>query len=327
MEILDLRLLRPSDLEPLLEEEQLVWMESLRWDYSATASMVCRYLQGRALTGYAAVEDGRAVAYSFYICEGHKGLIGDAFVSRRFRDGTIETRLLTHLVETLLATPTVRRVEAQLIQMDTANVREFFRSQGFETYDRKFLLLELAPKNAPDRRVPVPNVNLKAWEGRWFSDAADLITRAYRAHIDSRISDQYLSRAGAERFLENIIQYPGCGTFDPSASYLAFSADARLCGMILTSVVSDRVAHITQLCVAPDLHGQGIGRHLLTHGLESLRQRGFQAATLTVTAANAGAVRLYERIGFSTLSTFPAFAWNAPAPLARATERKAAARS
>ena len=51
MEILDLRLLRPSDLQPLLEEEKLVWMESLRWDYSATASMVCRYLQGRALTG------------------------------------------------------------------------------------------------------------------------------------------------------------------------------------------------------------------------------------------------------------------------------------
>jgi ribosomal protein S18 acetylase RimI-like enzyme len=327
MEILDLRLLRPSDLQPLLEEEKQVWMESLRWDYSATASMVSRYLQGRALTGYAAVEDGRAVAYSFYICEGHKGLIGDAFVSRRFRDGITETRLLTHLVETLLATPTVRRVEAQLIQMGTASVREFFRSQGFATYDRKFLLLELAPKNAPGGKALARNVILKDWEGRWFSNAADLITRAYRGHIDSRISDQYLSRAGAERFLENIIQYPGCGTFDPAASHLAFSAESHLCGMILTSIVSDRVAHITQLCVAPDLHGQGIGRYLLLHCLESLRQRGFQAVTLTVTAANGRAVKLYEKTGFSALAGFPAFAWDAPALLSHTTERREAARS
>ena len=327
MEILDLRLLRPSDLEPLLEEEKLVWMESLRWDYSATASMVFRYVQGRALTGYAALEEGRAIAYSFYICENQKGLIGDAFVSRRFRDGITETRLLTHVVETLLATPTVRRVEAQLIQLDTANVREFFRSQGFATYDRKFLLLELTPRNVLESRSPAPTVALKAWESRWFSDAADLITRAYRGHIDSRISDQYLSRAGAERFLENIVQYPGCGTFDPAASYLAFSAESRLCGMILTSIVSDQVAHVTQLCVTPDLHGQGIGRYLLTHCLESLRQRGFQSVTLTVTAANGRAVKLYERVGFSTLAGFPAFAWDAPAPLARATERRAAARS
>jgi ribosomal protein S18 acetylase RimI-like enzyme len=326
MEILDLRLLRPSDLEPLLEEEKLVWMESLRWDYSATASMVTRYLRSRALTGYAAVEDGRAVAYSFYICEGHKGLIGDAFVSRRFRDGTIETRLLTHLVETLLATPTVQRVEAQLIQLDTPSVREFFRSQGFVTYDRKFLLLELA-RHAPNHREPAPGVELRTWEGRWFCDVADLITRVYRSHIDSRISDQYLSRAGAERFLENIVRYPGCGTFDPGASYLALSAASRLCGIILTSIVSDRVAHVTQLCVAPDLHGQGIGRYLLLHCLESLRQRAFQAVTLTVTAANGRAVKLYEKMGFSTLAGFPAFAWDAPAPLARATGWKAAARS
>jgi ribosomal protein S18 acetylase RimI-like enzyme len=36
---------------------------------------------------------------------------------------------------------------------------------------------------------------------------------------------------------------------------------------------------------------------------------GCRAATLTVTAANAGAVELYERVGFHTVRRFSAYVW------------------
>ncbi|HEY7615963.1 MAG TPA: GNAT family N-acetyltransferase [Terriglobales bacterium] len=327
MEILDLRLISRQDLEPLLQEERTLWRDFLRWDFSSTAAMVIRFLEAHALTGYAAVEDGRAVAYSFFVYENHKGLLGDAFVSPSFRDGVTEVRLLTHVLETLQATPGIQRVEAQLLQLDGAGVRELFRSQGFRVFDRRFLFLGLSgtPAFFPPSALAL---EVRPWEMRWFTEAAGLITRAYHDHVDSAISDQYWSQAGATRFLENIIHYPGCGAFLPEASYLAFSPGASSpCGMILTSVVSDRVAHITQLCVAPEMHGRGAGRWLITHGLRALRDRGFQAVTLTVTASNARALRLYEQFGFTTLAVFPAFAWDSPAVHLRAAERKAAIRS
>jgi ribosomal protein S18 acetylase RimI-like enzyme len=289
--------------------------------------MVTRFLDAHALTGYAAVEDGRAVAYSFFVYENHKGLIGDAFVSPSFRDGVTEVRLLTHVLETLQATPGIQRVEAQLLHLDGLAVRELFHAQGFRVYDRRFLFRALseAPPVSPP---PSLALEIRPWDTRWFVPAAALITRAYHEHVDSAISDQYWSQAGATRFLENITHYPGCGAFFPEASYLAFSpGETSPSGMMLTSVVSDRVAHVTQLCVAPEMHGRGIGRWLITHGLRALRDRGFQAVTLTVTASNARALRLYERLGFSTLSVFPAFAWDSLVVRPRVTERKAAIRS
>ena len=40
---------------------------------------------------------------------------------------------------------------------------------------------------------------------------------------------------------------------------------------------------------------------------QDLAEDGFEQVTLTVTDANAGAVRLYQRLGFDTFKTFGAF--------------------
>jgi ribosomal protein S18 acetylase RimI-like enzyme len=324
MEILDLRLLTPADLQPLLEEEKAVWHEQLRWDYSATAAMVLRFMEAHALSGYAVMEDGRAVGYSFYVLENYKGLIGDAFLRPAFRNGERELRLITHVLETLQATPAIRRIEAQLLNLDTATVRRQFLSHGFQAFDRQFLYLVIpgAELESPAEEFPAL---IEPWDTRCFQAASRLILEAYRGHVDSAISDQYQSQAGTTRFLENIIRYPGCGVFLPEASLLAFSGERSpsggLCGMVLTSVVSDRVAHITQLCVAPELHGRGLGRSLIRQALEILRGRGFQGATLTVTSTNTAAMHLYQRLGFSALSSFPAFAWDNPVPFQRFPQR------
>jgi len=97
--------------------------------------------------------------------------------------------------------------------------------------------------------------------------------------------------------------------------------------MVLASVVSERVAHITQLCVAPEQQGRGLGRRLIEHAVGILRREGFQGATLTVTVANSRAIQLYRSLGFSTLNNFPAFAWDGPAKKARLTSAWTASRS
>jgi ribosomal protein S18 acetylase RimI-like enzyme len=136
-----------------------------------------------------------------------------------------------------------------------------------------------------------------------------LISAAYSGHIDSRINDQYRSPGGARRFLFNIVQYPGCGTFFRPASYAAFETNGQLCGISLASLVSQRSGHITQICVSPSVRGTGIGHALLRQSLMTLRDMGCHAASLTVTAANESAVSLYERVGFHTIRQFSAYAW------------------
>ena len=67
----------------------------------------------------------------------------------------------------------------------------------------------------------------------------------------------------------------------------------ELAGVILTSLVAPRVAHITQICVMPGYQRHGIGRRLMESAIDALRMRGVEELSLTVTAANERAVRLY----------------------------------
>lgn len=311
MEILDLRQLRSRDLEPLLAEEQRAWQSRLEWDYSSTASLILRFLDARALTGYAAMDGRRVAGFGFYIYEEHKGLIGDAFVSEAYRDGVTEVRLMAHIIETLAASPGIRRIEAQLMNFGGEAVLDWLAGQSFQCHRRRFMGLSLA-EGLPKFPMLPAELQITGWHARWISEAGRLITRAYAGHVDSEISDQYRSHGGAMRFLDNIVRYPGCGVFHPAGSFLAFrSGSASPCGMVLASVVQDHVAHITQLCVDPELQGAGIGGALMQRALDALREQGFRAVTLSVTDSNQRAVCFYERLRFATLHEFHAFAWDA----------------
>ena len=48
---------------------------------------------------------------------------------------------------------------------------------------------------------------------------------------------------------------------------------------------------------------------VLLASLKVLRDVGCLSASLTVTAANRDAVKLYERVGFETVRQFSAFVW------------------
>jgi ribosomal protein S18 acetylase RimI-like enzyme len=143
-----------------------------------------------------------------------------------------------------------------------------------------------------------------------------MISEVYAGHIDARINDQYRSVAGARKFLYNIVQYPGCGTFQIGASLVALDRQTRaLCGVCLASLVGERAGHITQLCVAPRMQGRGLGRALMVRCLRAMREQGCRGASLTVTSSNGEALRLYLRAGFVSVRRFPACVWEAaPGP-------------
>ena len=57
-------------------------------------------------------------------------------------------------------------------------------------------------------------------------------------------------------------------------------------------------AHILNICIQRELRDQGAGRMLLQYLLNSARIAGMQDVFLEVRPSNAGAIRLYEAVGF-----------------------------
>src|SRR5438552_17700926 len=82
--LVDLRQLRPGDLDALLDEETQVWLDILDWDFRASANLVRRFLDMQALNGYALLMNGHPAGYCYYVSEERKGLIGDLYVMKDF---------------------------------------------------------------------------------------------------------------------------------------------------------------------------------------------------------------------------------------------------
>jgi ribosomal protein S18 acetylase RimI-like enzyme len=308
-ELVDLRELRSPDLADLLQEEIETWRTGLDWDFRASADLVRRFLDQRSLSGYALVTHGRVFGYGYYVHDEHKGLIGDLYVRRSYAAAEHERHLLGTIVEQLMRSPFVNRIETQLM-LAGENLEPLPGSRFLKSFDRKFMRIGLERVGLLPRGSAADRVHIANWQDWHQESAAYLIPEAYRGHIDSRINDQYDTVSGARRFLYNIVQYPGCGAFFRPASYIALDRDTGvLTGVSLTSMVAPDIGHITQICVAPNWRDTGLGYELLRRSLVGLSTAGCRSATLTVTASNRDAIRLYDRIGFETIRNFRAFVW------------------
>ncbi|MDP9114036.1 MAG: GNAT family N-acetyltransferase [Acidobacteriota bacterium] len=308
--VVDLRKVSAADLMPLLEEETGVWQRALDWDFQPSAELVRRFVEMQALSGFALLKDGCVIGYCYYIREEKKGLIGDLYVRERERTVEREHTLIEATLEALWRSGGVHRVESQLLLLDSPLSRRMPFAQWFRAFPRRFLEASaMKARTLPDHATE--GVNITPWSEARQDDSARLVAAAYRGHVDSDINDQYRSPSGARRFLNNIVQYPGCGTFFGAASYAATDAKGALCGISLASLVSDTTGHITQICVAPAQRGKGVGYALLRRSLLALAAHGCGTVGLTVTSTNTGAIRLYEQMGFTDRREFAAYIWEA----------------
>jgi ribosomal protein S18 acetylase RimI-like enzyme len=302
----DLRSIDADRLATVLGEQIESWKTELDWDFTASASLVRRFVQIHALSGSALVSGKNVIGYSYFVCEDGKGLIGDLYVLRQHRSADHEYALFQSSLDAMWQTPGVHRIESQLLMLMDTGHREVPYKKWFHAYPRFFLEAPLAVQLAP--RKLSSSIALTPWTEAWQEATGRLIAGAYQNHIDSQINDQYRSPMGARRFLTNIVQYPGCGSFFAPASFAATCSGA-LCGASLASLVAADVGHITQVCVAPSYQGTGLGYELMRKSMEALASHGCRSVSLTVTAANESALRLYRNMGFIERRSFSAFVW------------------
>lgn len=314
LEILDLRHFSAANLRPLLEAEARMWSDRLEWDYRPSANLLLQYLDSRILPGYVAVENGRISGYVFCVYEEHKAVIGDVFASlpphSELTTVRIESKLLESLIELLQNSPGIDRIESQLLLHPHGELSDVFQTAGFDIHKRYFMRRDLfATVLTPPPALPA-GLESRPWREDDFNAAARLISAAYTGHLDSEINDQYRSGSGSLRFLHNIVRFPGCGYFDSAASrVITRRGSNEFAGLVLCSRVREDVAHITQLCVAKEERGRGLGQFLIEDCVANLKSQGFRALTLTVTAGNENAVWLYRRVDFQVTHDFDAMLW------------------
>src|ERR1700676_2343278 len=75
-------------------------------------------------------------------------------------------------------------------------------------------------------------------------------------------------------------------------------ADAKPVGCVALMPMGNRVYELSKMAVSPNLRGQGIGRRLLQHAIAQARLIGARYLFLGSSTKLAGAVHLYESVGF-----------------------------
>lgn len=318
IEILDLRHFAAPMLRPVLEAEGELWKQRLHWDYRASARLLMQYLDSRMLPGYAALEAEQPIGYIFSVYEETKAVIGEVFALAGSSDGAgsaqaIEETLLRHLLELLLNSPQIERIESQLLLHPSGAHSAIFQEAGFEVFRRLFMVLPLHDHwTAPEARLP-GGLELRPWNDQDLSAAARLIGEAYRGHPDSLINDQYRTIHGSTRFLNNIVRYSGCGAFSGPVSHVIVDRARReIVALLLGSRVSPQSGHITQICVHPAYRRRGFARLLLSVAAFCFMRQGATEISLTVTEDNTQAIQLYQEEGYTCRHRFDAAVWQRP---------------
>jgi ribosomal protein S18 acetylase RimI-like enzyme len=307
-EIVDLSSLRPRDLQHLWDREIRLWGENLYWDISSVVTAVRRAVDRKSLKGKAARMGRHIMGYSYYMVEGRRAVLGSLMLAGATSSLSIVSALMGSLLASLESDPAISRIESQFINFDTPWLAETFLSRGFKSHSRVFLRrslnpLTLKPTEIRDR----PSLEFESWSTLDLTEASVLLQKAHSESVDAEMNELYRTRDGCRTMLDNILHQQGCGRSIPVASFIAREPDGDLVGLVISTEISLRHAHLAQVAVSPDVQGQGIGRAFLHRALSALSGEGYQTVSLMVSGANERACSLYRSMAFEDVLRFPVF--------------------
>lgn len=143
------------------------------------------------------------------------------------------------------------------------------------------------------------------WNKSLLDLHAEVKYRSFRNEIDANVFPCLGELAGCRRLMREITRKGG---FLERATWLAVTQppDFRrreYCGTIQGIRDKAGVGAVQNLGIVPDYRDRGLGSSLLLTALQGFRESGVHRVYLEVTAENAGAIRLYHRLGFRTVKT------------------------
>jgi ribosomal protein S18 acetylase RimI-like enzyme len=137
------------------------------------------------------------------------------------------------------------------------------------------------------------------WREDLLETHAEVKFRCFHEEIDAAVFPSLSEREGCLYLMGEIRRRPG---FLPLATWL-IADDSGYCGTVQGVRERNGVGAIQNLGVDPLHRNRGLGSALLLKALAGFAASGISRAFLEVTAQNAGAVRLYRRVGFRSRKT------------------------
>jgi GNAT superfamily N-acetyltransferase len=208
----------------------------------------------------------------------------------------------TH-VATALLTTAAARVEAQgarfiqslLDPADTAG-RETLDRGGIPYATDLILLSRSLGGGVADPQAG--SLSVECYSPESHASFSRLVERTYVGTLDCPV----LARVrGGEESLE---AHRATGQFAPAGWRLYREGDATVGVLLLAEHPERDTWEVAYLGVVPEARGRGLGGAILHDGLDLARRSGRGTVEIAVDAANAPALRLYHRLGFSDVRRF-----------------------
>jgi ribosomal protein S18 acetylase RimI-like enzyme len=298
-------------MRPLLEEEAALWQSDLGWDFGEVRAAVAGGVERGTLSGRVLTDGVRAAAYSYYMVDASRVIVGSIFASRAHRGRGLEEALADEVIAEARAERGSGRVECQTLFCTAPGVDARFDRAGFAGRARHYMRRDLgAPLPTGDPPLP-PGVCLRPIRRDELQAVAEIVYRSHAGSPDAALNLTYSTPSTCRAFVDTLVVRSGCGRFDPEASRLAEGPWGPV-GVLIASRLSRTTAHVCQVSVAPEAQGRGLGAALVTAALRSFHEQGLDDATLSVTVGNDRAHRLYGLLGFRVQRAFAAHAWARP---------------
>jgi hypothetical protein len=150
-------------------------------------------------------------------------------------------------------------------------------------------------------RVPAVPIGyaLLPWHPDLLDAHAQVKFASFQGTVDTIVFPSLSDLAGCRALMEAISRRP---TFHAAATWL-LQGPTGPCGTVQGVRAPGGFGAIQNLGIIPCARGHGLGELLLLQAMQGFKAWGLQRVMLEVTAENAGAVRLYRRLGFRSTRT------------------------
>ena len=161
------------------------------------------------------------------------------------------------------------------------------------------------------RRTPLPTDKLpegfrfQEWSPAWTDEHAMVKYRAFRDTVDAVVFRSLAEFTGCRSLMRLIAAR---SDFVAAATWLILSDQNDFLGPVPVGTIrgvrpSPTTGSIQNVGVVPEFRGFGLGSRLIGRSLRRFADGGLRRVRLEVTARNDGALKLYERCGFTYART------------------------
>lgn len=175
---------------------------------------------------------------------------------------------------------------------------------GVMYFKRYRMEIDLTLRRVARRELP-EGYRFVSWRVNRMMDHAETKFQSFRSELDANVFPCLGNREGCFQLMEEIIRKP---SFLPNATWLIrydapVSNKWEYCGTVQGIRDKGGFGAIQNLGITPEHRNRHLGTCLLQQALEGFRQSEIDYAMLEVTARNSGAIRLYQRMGFTNVRT------------------------